>query len=101
LRMRLEFSNWRASSVMASKCQSRASFDKEPCLTKTFLLWPDSTEAHAQTNLRRELHNLREALPEADRFVDSAGRTLHWRADAPATVDLIDFEACLCAASAA
>ncbi len=66
-----------------------------------FLLWPDSTEAQAQTNLRRELHNLREALPGADRFVDSAGRTLHWRADAPATVDLIDFETCLSAASAA
>ena len=66
-----------------------------------FLLWPDSSEAQAQTNLRRELHALREALPEADRFVDSAGRTLHWRADAPATVDLIDFETSLAAASAA
>ncbi len=66
-----------------------------------FLLWPDSTEAQPQTNLRRELHNLRTVLPEAGRFIDSSGRTLQWRRDAPAAVDLIDFEASLCDASTA
>ena len=31
-----------------------------------FLLWPDSTEAQARTNLRHVLHNLRRALPDPD-----------------------------------
>ncbi len=66
-----------------------------------FSLWPDSTEAQAQTNLRRELHNLRAALPEEDRFLAGIGRTLQWRADAPAQVDLIDFETFMGAASVA
>ena len=66
-----------------------------------FSLWPDSTEAQAQTNLRRELHNLRAALPEEDRFLAGIGRTLQWRAEAPAQVDLIDFETFMGAASVA
>ena len=32
-----------------------------------FVLWPDSTEPQARTNLRKVLHNLRRALPDADR----------------------------------
>jgi DNA-binding SARP family transcriptional activator len=34
-----------------------------------FRLWPDSTEDQARTNLRRELHQLRHTLPEADQFL--------------------------------
>jgi DNA-binding SARP family transcriptional activator len=30
-----------------------------------FMLWPDSTESQARTNLRHVLHNLRRALPDA------------------------------------
>ena len=33
-----------------------------------FLLWPDSTEAQARTNLRHVLHTLRRGLPDADRL---------------------------------
>ena len=32
-----------------------------------FQFWADSTEAQAGTNLRRELHHLRQGLPNADR----------------------------------
>ena len=49
-----------------------------------FMFWPDSQEAQARTNLRQALHLLRRALPEADRFLDSDGRSVRWRADAPA-----------------
>jgi DNA-binding SARP family transcriptional activator len=41
-----------------------------------FLLWPDSTEAQAQTNLRKVLHTLRRAPPDADRLLDIGPRTL-------------------------
>ena len=58
-----------------------------------FLLWPDSTEPQARTNLRHVLHNLRRALPDLDRFLTVTPRTLQWRADAPLWLDVAAFEA--------
>jgi DNA-binding SARP family transcriptional activator len=57
-----------------------------------FTLWPDSNESQARTNLRRELHNLRQALPAADQFLSVETQTLQWRSDAPFTLDVGDFE---------
>lgn len=57
-----------------------------------FLLWPDSTERQARTNLRHVLHNLRRALPDPDRFLDVTPRTLQWRMDAPCWFDVAAFE---------
>ena len=57
-----------------------------------YLLWPDSEEAQARTNLRQALHYLRRWLPDADRFVGFEGRHLHWRAGAPCTLDVRSFE---------
>jgi DNA-binding SARP family transcriptional activator len=56
-------------------------------------LWPESTDDQALTNLRRELHHLREGWPSLDGLVDVSSRTLAWRVDAGATVDLLAFEA--------
>jgi DNA-binding SARP family transcriptional activator/tetratricopeptide (TPR) repeat protein len=56
------------------------------------LFWPDSTNAQARTNLRRELHRLRHALPDADAFLDVDATTLRWREDAEADVDVITFQ---------
>src|SRR5688500_7047979 len=41
----------------------------QPRQHMAFCLWPDSTEAQAKTNLRRELHHLRRLLPHADQFL--------------------------------
>ncbi len=60
-----------------------------------FLLWPDSSEPQARTNLRHVLHNLRRALPHVDRFLDVTPRTLRWRTDAPFWLDVDAFEAAL------
>src|SRR5438046_769588 len=57
-----------------------------------FLLWPDSTEAQARSNLRSLLHRLRQALPDADRFLHTDAQSVQWRADAPWTLDVADFE---------
>jgi DNA-binding SARP family transcriptional activator len=43
-----------------------------------FLLWPDSTEKQARTNLRHVLHTLRAAVPKA---LDVTAQTLAWRGD--------------------
>jgi DNA-binding SARP family transcriptional activator len=40
------------------------------------LFWPDSTDAQALTNLRRELHNLRHALAGSLSHGDGAGPVL-------------------------
>ena len=58
-----------------------------------FTLWPDSSDAQALTNLRRELHLLRRALPEPDRLVVLDRRTVHWRPDGPFRFDVAEFEA--------
>ena len=56
-------------------------------------LWPESTDAQALTNLRRELHHLREEWPRLDGLVDTGSRTLAWRREEPrAVVDLVAFE---------
>jgi len=47
----------------------------QPRQRLAFLLWPDSTEAQARTNLRHVLHNLRRALPELDRYLEITPRT--------------------------
>lgn len=57
-----------------------------------FLLYPDSSETQARTNLRNLLHLLRQALPEPDRFVSGDTLSLQWRDDAPFTLDVLEFE---------
>jgi DNA-binding SARP family transcriptional activator len=57
-----------------------------------FLLWPDSAEGQAHTNLRKVLHNLRRALPDADRLIEVGPRTLRWRPDALLWLDVEQFE---------
>jgi DNA-binding SARP family transcriptional activator/tetratricopeptide (TPR) repeat protein len=55
-------------------------------------LWPESTDAQALTNLRRELHHLRHALPEIEPLLDAGSRTLSWSAARPPVLDVADFD---------
>lgn len=64
-----------------------------------FLLWPDTPEAQAHTNLRTLLHRLRQALRDADHFFQIDPQTVQWRPDAPFTLDVADFEHSLAQAS--
>jgi DNA-binding SARP family transcriptional activator len=63
--------------------------------------WPDSTEAQARTNLRRELHALRTAVPQVNRWLTAPSGALLWRPDRDCIVDVCVFEAAADAASAA
>ena len=58
----------RAESLLAYLLLHRDA--PQPRQRLAFLLWPDSTEPQARTNLRHVLHTLRRALPDADRFLD-------------------------------
>src|SRR5688500_1690126 len=53
----------RAESLLAYLLLHREA--PQPRERIAFLLWPDSTEAQARTNLRHVLHTLRHALPDA------------------------------------
>ncbi|HTS83453.1 MAG TPA: BTAD domain-containing putative transcriptional regulator [Myxococcaceae bacterium] len=66
-----------------------------------FTFWPDSSESQARNNLRQILHELRHALPEAERFLVADTRTAGWRADAPFELDVAAFEAAVAQAAAA
>jgi DNA-binding SARP family transcriptional activator len=57
-----------------------------------FTLWPDSSDAQALTNLRRELHALRRALPNAERVLAIDRRTIQWRPDASFHLDVAAFD---------
>ena len=59
-----------------------------------FLLWPESTEAQARTNLRKVLHQLRHVLPFADTFLCADKQRLHWQFNPNTswTLDVVDFE---------
>lgn len=57
-----------------------------------FLLWQDSSEQQAHGNLRNLVHRLRHALPAAEQFLSADTQTLQWRADAPFTLDVAEFQ---------
>jgi DNA-binding SARP family transcriptional activator/predicted ATPase len=67
-----------------------------------FLLWPDLPEARARANLRKQLHKLQHALPDADRFLLAEPQTLRWRLAGAFSLDVAEFEqAASCAQSSA
>ncbi len=56
-----------------------------------FELWPDSDEGQARTNLRKLLHEFRQALPDVERFVEIDNETVQWIAAGPSEVDVLEF----------
>jgi DNA-binding SARP family transcriptional activator len=64
------------------------------------VFWPDSTDAQARTNLRRELHQLRGALPDPDACLAVDSTSVTWRDDAPCALDLAAFETAAAEANA-
>jgi DNA-binding SARP family transcriptional activator len=80
----------RAESLLAYLLLHRDA--PQPRQHLAFLLWPDSSEGQARTNLHHVLHNLRRALPEPDRFLEVSPRALRWRDDAPYWLDVAAFE---------
>src|SRR5262245_61596978 len=89
----------RLQAVLAYLVLQRTSPERRAHLA--FQLWPDTTEAQAQANLRTLLHRLRQALPDADQFLHIDAQTVQWRCEAPYTLDVADVEQALTRAEAA
>ncbi|MFN8468392.1 MAG: AAA family ATPase [Caldilineaceae bacterium] len=65
-----------------------------------FTLWPDLDEVHARENLRRMLHELRHALPNAEEYIQVGASTIQWAGDRSFQLDVAEFEAALAQAVA-
>ncbi|MBE9069533.1 NACHT domain-containing protein [Leptolyngbya cf. ectocarpi LEGE 11479] len=58
-----------------------------------FALYPDSSDAHARTALRKNLFNLRQFLPNADQLILTTARTVQLQfTEADLAVDVTQFE---------
>jgi DNA-binding SARP family transcriptional activator len=57
-----------------------------------FLLWPDSSEAQALTNLRHVLHDVQAALPAGQAWLAVTPQTLRWNTATPFELDVATFE---------
>jgi DNA-binding SARP family transcriptional activator len=66
-----------------------------------FLLWPESGESQARTNLRQLLHHLRRALPPDCCFLVTDNHTVQWRRDPSCSIDVAEFDHALALASEA
>ena len=85
----------RAQSLLAYLVLHRAAPQDRSHLA--FLLWPDSTEAQAHTNLRKALFQLRQVLPDINSFLEPGKHSIQWLtpADASWTLDVLTFEQAL------
>ncbi len=66
-----------------------------------FLLWPDSSESQALTNLRKALTHFRQAAPVLAQAIFADHKMIQWRPDFPYLLDVADFEEKLTQATAA
>lgn len=58
-----------------------------------FLLWPDSSETQALTNLRKALTHLRQLTPSLAQAIYADHQVVQWRPAYPFTLDVAEFEA--------
>jgi DNA-binding SARP family transcriptional activator/predicted negative regulator of RcsB-dependent stress response len=58
----------------------------------SFTFWPDAAESNARNNLRQLLHQLRQTLPQADRYLRADTNSVQWIPDASVSLDVDHFE---------
>jgi DNA-binding SARP family transcriptional activator/predicted ATPase len=67
----------------------------------SFTFWPDGSESNARNSLRQLLHQLRQALPDPDRYLRSDASTVQWAPDGSFSLDVDLFDRALAEAEAA
>jgi DNA-binding SARP family transcriptional activator/predicted ATPase len=58
-------------------------------------LWSDATDADAKANLRRRLHELKQLIPDADRWLRIETKTVQWVQNPDCRLDVAEFEAAI------
>jgi DNA-binding SARP family transcriptional activator len=67
----------------------------------SFTFWPDAAESNARNNLRQLLHQLRQSLPDADRYLRADANSVQWAPDSTFSLDVALFERAVDEAEAA
>jgi DNA-binding SARP family transcriptional activator/predicted ATPase len=58
----------------------------------SFRFWPDASESNARNNLRQLLHQLRQALPDPDRYLRTDANSVQWVPDPSFSLDVALFD---------
>lgn len=58
-------------------------------------LWPDATDADAKANLRRRLHELKQLIPDSDRWLRVETKTVQWLQAGDCVFDVAEFQAAI------
>jgi DNA-binding SARP family transcriptional activator/predicted ATPase len=64
----------------------------QPRAQLSFTFWPDASEPNARNNLRQLLHQLRQALPDPDRYLQADARSVQWVPDSSFSLDVALFD---------
>ena len=86
------------SAIQANRLQSLVAFlalhsdAPQPREQLAALLWPESSEGQARTNLRQLLHHLRRALPAGCSLLEADNHTVVWRRHRDCFIDVAAFD---------
>ena len=58
----------------------------------SFTFWPDASESNGRNNLRQLLHQLRQALPDPDRYLRADANSVQWAPDSSFSLDVALFD---------
>jgi DNA-binding SARP family transcriptional activator/predicted ATPase/DNA-binding XRE family transcriptional regulator len=98
---RLVYDNRVITGVNAARLQSLLTFlilhagSPQSRQQVAFLFWPNTSEAQARNNLRQFLFQLRQALPDSDRFLQVDTNTIYWKTDEKQIIDVLLFKQAL------
>ena len=67
----------------------------------SFVLWPDASESNGRNDLRQLLHQLRQVLPDPDRYLRADANSVQWASDSPFSLDVLFFDRAVAEAEAA
>jgi DNA-binding SARP family transcriptional activator/predicted negative regulator of RcsB-dependent stress response len=73
----------------------------QPRAHLSFTFWPDASESNARNNLRQLLHQLRQALPDPDRYLRADANSVQWVPDPSFSLDVALLERAVSEAEAA
>lgn len=64
----------------------------QPRAHLSFTFWPDASESNARNNLRQLLHQLRQTLPDPDRYLRADANSVQWAPDSSFSLDVALFD---------
>ena len=98
---RLVYDNMAITGVNSARLQSLLAFlilhadSPQSRQQVAFLFWPDTSETQARNNLRQFLFQLRQTLPDPDRFLQVDTNIIFWKTDEKQIVDVSLFKRAL------